>query len=99
RVGLLERVPHLLVVESICKSSGVRGLRLGLLACGDRSLADSVAARLPIWNINSLAEYFLQIVGKYEAAYHTACEQLGHERARLFNALGEAPILRPVPSK
>src|SRR5205823_4418632 len=74
--------PGLILIKSISKSYGVPGLRLGLLASGDKRLVESVAERLPIWNINSVAESFLQIAGKYDAEYRVAGRALAAERAR-----------------
>jgi histidinol-phosphate/aromatic aminotransferase/cobyric acid decarboxylase-like protein len=98
REELLERCPSLIVVKSISKSYGVPGLRLGVLASGDRALVDRVQARIPIWNINSIAEYFLQLVGKYERAYWASCRQVADERAWLSDALAGLGFLRPLPS-
>ena len=98
REELLERCPSLVVVKSISKSYGVPGLRLGVLASGDRALIDRIQARVPIWNINSIAEYFLQLVGKYERAYWASCRHVAEERAWLAERLRELGFLRPLPS-
>jgi histidinol-phosphate/aromatic aminotransferase/cobyric acid decarboxylase-like protein/choline kinase len=94
----LDAYSNLIVLKSISKSYGVPGLRLGVLASGDRSLVDRIAGRLPIWNVNSQAEHFLQVMGKYEDAYRGACRALIAERERLFEGLQAIPFLRPLPS-
>ncbi len=61
REEILAAYPHLIVIKSISKSYGVPGLRLGVLASWDQELTGKVKAGLPVWNINSFGEYFLQI--------------------------------------
>ena len=57
------------MVKSISKSYGVPGLRLGVLASADRELAAWLKKDVSIWNINSIAEFYMQIFGKYEQSY------------------------------
>ena len=95
---VLERFPDLVVIKSISKSYGVPGLRLGVLASGDTALVERVGRALPIWNVNAIAEWFLQNVSRWEADYRHACRQVALERARLFEALSGSDVLRPVES-
>jgi histidinol-phosphate/aromatic aminotransferase/cobyric acid decarboxylase-like protein len=81
--------PGLLVIKSVSKSYGVPGIRLGVLATGDTVLVRAVRKLLPVWNINSLGESFLQIADKYKSDYRSACDKLAAERRR-FAALLEA---------
>ena len=62
-----------MVVKSISKSYGVPGLRLGVLASSNLLLIDRVRKNVPIWNINSFAEFYMQIFNKYEQDYKQAC--------------------------
>ena len=61
---VLERNQHLCVMKSISKSYGVPGLRLGVLASGDEEITAHLKKDVSIWNINSFAEFFLQIYSK-----------------------------------
>jgi histidinol-phosphate/aromatic aminotransferase/cobyric acid decarboxylase-like protein len=81
--------PGLIVIKSVSKSYGVPGIRLGILATGDSALIQAARRLVPVWNINSLGEFFLQIADKYKADYRAACDALAAERAR-FAALLEA---------
>ncbi len=56
-------------------------------------------AQLPIWNINGIAEFFLQIVGGYRADYRQACQRITQERDRLYESLRTIPFLRVIPSQ
>lgn len=92
----LAEFPCLTVIKSISKACGISGLRLGLLATADAARLSSVRNSLPLWNINSMAEFFLQIFGKYDKAYTTACYALVKESARMRTALEEIPHLTPI---
>jgi len=96
---VLDAFPNLIVIRSISKTYGVPGLRLGVVASSNSSYLERIKEHLPIWNINSFAEFSLQIVGQYETEYKTACEKVKTERARFFKALNLVPFLRPIPSQ
>lgn len=95
----LSAYPSLMVVKSISKSYGVPGLRLGVLASGDREFVATLKKAVSIWNINSFAEFFMQIFSKYENDYDRACGQFVAERKRFAECLEKIPFLRVVPSQ
>lgn len=84
---ILEDNPHLYVVKSISKSYGVPGLRLGILASGNKAAIKEIKKDVSIWNINSFAEYYMQIAGKYKNDYRISLDKIKAERAFLYNAL------------
>lgn len=97
--ALLERHPWLYVMKSISKSYGVPGLRLGVLASGDREAVAEMKKDVAIWNINSFAEFYLQIEQKYEKDYTAALERIRAERQRFETALAGIEGLRVIPSQ
>ncbi|WP_320990197.1 aminotransferase class I/II-fold pyridoxal phosphate-dependent enzyme [Bacteroides sp.] len=96
---LLESYPNLIVMKSISKSYGVPGLRLGVLATSDVELISWMKTNVAIWNINSFAEFYMQIFGKYESDYKMACEKFVAERSRFFKSLQRISFLRVIPSQ
>ena len=96
---LLESYPNLIVMKSISKSYGVPGLRLGVLATSDIELISWMKTNVAIWNINSFAEFYMQIFGKYESDYKMACEKFVAERSRFFKSLQRISFLRVIPSQ
>ena len=96
---ILERYDHLVVIKSISKSFGVPGLRLGILATSNAALMTNLRRAVSIWNINSFAEFFLQILGKYEKSYQEAMNTFRAERSRFVSALADISYLRVIPSE
>ncbi len=96
---LIVQYPNLAVVKSISKSYGVPGIRLGIMASSDKKLINQMKREVAIWNINSYAEFFLQIIGKYENDYDKACQEFVAERERFFFQLSAIPFLRIIPSQ
>jgi len=99
RREILEEFPNLIVIKSLSKSYGIPGLRLGLLASGDGSFVRNVRGFIPIWNINSFAEYFLQIIGKYAKDYRLACRRIAEERKRFYHELEKTGLFKVYPSQ
>ena len=99
RNDILEENPHLAVMKSISKSYGVPGLRLGVLASADVELIRWIRKDISIWNINSFAEFYMQIFGKYEKEYKQACRQFIAERRRFETLLKEISYLHLIPTQ
>ena len=93
---ILESYPNMIVVKSISKSYGVPGLRLGIMASADEMLIKEAKKYVSIWNINSFAEFFMQIFTKYSKDYHKACGSFHAERADFISKLCEIPFMWSV---
>ena len=91
--------PNLIVLKSISKSFGVPGLRLGVLAAADEALIAGMKKDLSIWNINSFAEYYMQIIEKYKEDYEEAMARFKEVRRRYVEKLEGIPALRVFPSQ
>ena len=96
---ILARYPLLYVMKSISKSYGVPGLRLGILASGDLPAIAALKKDVSIWNINSFAEFYMQIMEKYKGDYALAIQKIQAERRRFTRELAKLPGLRPIPSQ
>lgn len=96
---ILEAYPNLVVVKSISKSYGVPGIRLGVLASANRELLKRMNDLMPIWNINSYAEYFLQIYNLYAKYYKSACDRIANQRKKFLEALAGISFVEPFPSQ
>ena len=96
---ILSANPHLFVMKSISKSYGVPGLRLGVLASGDEDTIAKMKKDVAIWNINSIAEFYMQIEGKYAKDYAAALVRIRAERARFQGELARVKGFRVIPSQ
>ena len=97
--NLLESYPNMVVMKSISKSYGVPGLRLGILASADTALIQRIKKDVAIWNMNSFAEFYMQIFTKYAADYRRACEKFQEEHQRFYKELQKISFLRVIPSQ
>ena len=96
---MLEKYPNMCVMKSISKSYGVPGLRLGILCSSDTALITQIKKQVSIWNINSFAEFFMQIYPKYRADYKKACDLFIQARQDFEKELREIPFLHVMPSQ
>ena len=96
---ILEVYPHMAVMKSISKSFGVPGLRLGILCSADKGLIARIKKEVSIWNLNSFAEFFMQIYNKHEKDYQRACAKFVAERADFERQLRTVPYLRVMPTQ
>lgn len=96
---VLKKYPGLVVIKSLGKSFGIPGIRLGVAATTNRNLKQAIKSNLPIWNINSIAEYFLQIIDKYLDSYRYACLSVARQRDLMIDKLNELDYLKCRPSK
>ena len=96
---ILSEHPNMIVIKSLSKSYGIPGIRLGLLASANTMLVRRVKSDISIWNINSLAEYFLQIFEKYRGDYANALARFREERKFLYDELSAIPGVTVHPSQ
>jgi len=96
---ILQENKHLAVVRSISKSFGVPGLRLGVIGSADEELIRFIKKDISIWNINSIAEFYLQICEKYGGEYRFALEKFRCAREEFIKQLRRIPNLRVIPTQ
>lgn len=96
---ILNKYSNLIVIKSISKSYGVPGLRLGVLASGNKEYIKIINNNLPVWNINSFAEYFLQIINIYKKDYIDGCNKIKVERHRFYKELSMIKEIYVYPSE
>lgn len=96
---VLNRFDNLIVVKSISKSFGVPALRLGVLASSNAKILSELRSLMQVWNINSFAEYYLQIYNLYASQYAKACDSIAYERNRFIRELQDVKSIRVYPSQ
>ncbi len=95
---LVAEQPHLVVVNSLSKSHGIAGLRVGYAVMAPVRARQIRATSL--WNLNAFAEWFCGLLGdpSYLHAYECARSRYVRDARRLFAGLGELPGVKVFPS-
>jgi threonine-phosphate decarboxylase len=94
-------VPHyrnLVIVRSATKSLGIAGLRLGYVLTANAEVKMLLRASLPIWNVNSLAEYMIEAFPRYRDQHQASIDRIRMDTAWFGEALKEVPYLVPFPT-
>lgn len=94
----VSKYPNVVVIKSISKSYGIPGLRLGILASSDSNLLKDMKQDMQVWNINSFAEYFLQIYNLFNKDYLASCDLIAEERARVMSELNKIKWIKTYKS-
>lgn len=89
-------LPNVILIKSLSKALGIPGLRLGYLYTSNRGLQDHVRSAMPVWNINSLAENFLEIILKHRPDIEASFAQTVEDREKFTDALRELPLIKRV---
>jgi histidinol-phosphate/aromatic aminotransferase/cobyric acid decarboxylase-like protein/choline kinase len=97
-ITLLERRPldNIVVIKSLSKSLGVPGLRLGYAYSCNQKFNEYVRDKLPIWNLNSMAEYMLEIMLKHREALAQSYLDTIRDREAFSSALSELSFVEKV---
>jgi len=96
---IIDKYPGLVLIKDISKSYGVPGLGLGIMVTSNTEVLQNMKSKMPIWNINSFAENFMQIFPKYKKDYSEACKLIKNSREVLYEGLIESKILAPRKSQ
>jgi histidinol-phosphate/aromatic aminotransferase/cobyric acid decarboxylase-like protein/choline kinase len=87
---------NVLVITSLSKSLGVPGLRLGAVLTSSPEFSARLAAELPIWNLNSVAENFLEVMLKHRPELEDSYERTRADRDDLARVLKASPLVDTV---
>jgi histidinol-phosphate/aromatic aminotransferase/cobyric acid decarboxylase-like protein len=95
---LVATCPHLVVVNSLSKSHGIAGLRLGYAVA--TPLRARQLRRGALWNLNAFAEWFCGLLADpaYVREYEGARRRYVRETRRLFDGLAQVPGVRLFPT-
>lgn len=96
---ILASYENLYVVKSISKSYGVPGFRLGVIASSNEEKINIIKEDVSIWNINSFAEFFMQIYEKYQKDYEMSLVKIRQERKHIIEELSKIGNIAVFPSQ
>jgi histidinol-phosphate/aromatic aminotransferase/cobyric acid decarboxylase-like protein/choline kinase len=99
-IPLLENDPldNVVVLKSLSKSLGVPGLRIGFVYTSRQPVIDALWDHTPIWNVNAIAEHYLEVVLKHRDALERSYVKVAEDRAAFATLLASMPIVHEVLS-
>jgi histidinol-phosphate/aromatic aminotransferase/cobyric acid decarboxylase-like protein len=97
-ISLLEQNPlqNVIVIKSLSKSLGVPGIRLGYVYSCDIQFNAYIKENIPIWNMNSMAEFFLEIILKHRNAFHQSIKSTIEDRTSFSANLSNVSFIDKV---
>jgi len=97
-LSLLETraLDNVIVMKSLSKSLGIPGIRLGYVYSSNESFNHFIKERIPVWNLNSLAENFLEIALKHRVSLKQSITLTIKDREDFKKALMALDFVRCV---
>ena len=95
---LLEESPldNVILIKSMSKTLGVPGIRLGYVYTGNDAFRGILRQSLPVWNLNSLAEHFLEVILKHRPAIEESYRRTIADREQFRGHLAALKGVRMV---
>ena len=88
-----------IVLRSLSKVYGVPGLRIGCAISENVERMDTLRRQLPIWNINSFAQCFLELLEDYQVEFEESCVKMVRATQKLYMELSKLDCLHPYPTQ
>lgn len=87
---------NVVVLKSLSSSLGVPGVRLGYVFTVDQRLGRSIAEDIPRRSVNSIAEYFLEVLLKFRGEFDLSLERTIADRELFSTRLSDVNIVDKV---
>ncbi len=87
---------NVIVLRSMSKSYGLPGIRLGFVYTCDNVLMNHMRSRIPIWNLNAVAEFYLEIILKNKRALANSFETTKKDREDFSGSLRNLELFDKV---
>ena len=87
---------NILVIRSMSKNYGLPGLRLGFIYTADNDLYNKISSNIPIWNLNSIAEFYLEIILKNKISLIESFEKTKKDRDEFISKLNKLDLINKV---
>lgn len=97
-IPFLNEYKNVIVIRSMSKHCGVPGLRLGYCCTSNMEFTKQMHDALPLWNINSIAEYLLLQLKNTNQIYHTTRLHVISDVKDLHQKLSNIPGFKIYPT-
>ena len=97
-IGMLAQSPldNVIVVKSLSKTLGVPGIRLGYVYTTHEEFREALRGTLPVWNTNSVAEHFLEVILKHRQSIQESYCRTMTDREDFARGLAACRIVKRV---
>jgi len=94
----LENQPifNVIVLKSLSKSHGIPGIRLGFVYTHNNEISQKINENLPIWNLNSFAEHYMEIALKFRSELSKSFQKAKKDRDHLTKFLKKIIFISKV---
>jgi len=99
-IELLEKnaLDNIIVIRSMSKNYGLPGVRLGFIYTCNNLLYDKILSNIPIWNLNSIAEFYLETILKNKISLLESFEKTKEDREEFILNLKKINLIEEVYS-
>ncbi|WP_013325566.1 aminotransferase class I/II-fold pyridoxal phosphate-dependent enzyme [Gloeothece verrucosa] len=87
---------NVILLVSLSKILGIPGVRLGYIYCCNFELNNYIRHRISIWNLNSIAEFFLEIILKHRDMIQESYQKTKRDRHDFAEQLIRLPLVNQV---
>jgi len=87
---------NVILLKSLSKGLGVAGLRIGFSYSTNAHFNEYVSSRIPVWNMNSIAENFIEILLKHRPILKQSLEDTKADRTAFISLLQSCPMIKQV---
>lgn len=94
----IESFHNVIVIRSMSKHCGVPGLRLGYCCTANDEFLSRIKASLPVWNINTISEYFLSMLPDTDDEYQLSVQKVIRDVQYFYENLKAIPGLKVYPT-
>lgn len=97
-IELLEKngLANVIVIRSMSKNYGLPGVRLGFIYTADNFIHEQISSNIPIWNLNSIAEFYLEIILKNKISLLESFENTKKDRDNFILKLNKLDLINKV---
>jgi len=94
----LDEFKNVIVIRSMSKHCGVPGLRLGYSCTANPVFMETLRQSLPVWNINTIAEYFLLMLPKTDKEYKESVRMVVSDVQQFYSGLKQLSGYKTYPT-
>lgn len=95
----IDKYSNLYIIKSLSTSYGIPGLRLGIFVSSDVKMIEDIKKEESIWNINSFAEFYLQIAEKFSRDFKDSIQMIKDEKERFEKEISGISGITLIPSE